>query len=711
MSQLNAQFVKQGFWVNVLKGPVLGQTITTTTSTGNLVVAFMAVLTTLGTSHLWNLFVFAYHQMRVNGRHRDGLKRQQQALMRTLPAPSTLLADWLKLWWVWRKRVSGALQRSIFLVLVAILFAAIMVVVGIFSSYLVDGTNIIVLVQSPYCGSIDYEGVDTTDNKTAYANWAAWQNFYGDKIAEIAAPYARDCYVDRTALPERCRIFTHPKIPLHQTRTSCPFDDSICKKVAQPGFVSDTGLIDFGDHFGLNLVARDKIKFRRTATCAVLDLEGRYDMIDNSNSTEAYAEKFLGRDIYAEEQYRRYYLGKTVAANFTKGANYMPVDTQRYAETSPGFHYNSPFWSDFGSSFDPILELESNDSDLVIVFVALHGTRFLEPVDDLLYSAHKPFNQMMTDNSTRKTYTADEPLSAFACQNRYQFCFAQDGKNETCTNLLGLPSTKSAAEFPGANEAQMALLRLIVQLLYWNDAQGAMNHLTPASINSGFNAPLPSDQWLQDMIMLEQNIRAQLQIALSTYAAGGSTLDSKPTTPLRHNATQAEKNLCGIQLMQSPGGFVNINVFALAFVVTFCIVVTALDLILLKFLVFWHRFRGILAPRIDAWVQDGTFQLQRRAYEMQGEGTWERLDKEVPVTTYDTELSTLPLESRPFCDCTSVLPMGVKPLSTTTTMVSQPACREKKSPDLTLSEFEFGNADSCPTPKPAPSHSEKVAAE
>ncbi|KAJ4289802.1 hypothetical protein N0V90_011133 [Kalmusia sp. IMI 367209] len=660
MSQLNSQFVKQGFWVSdytilrysvlqaeynfpsqvdILRGPIMGQTITTTTSTGNLVVALMAVLTTLGTSHLWNLVVFGYHQIRVNSRHRDGLQRQQQALMRTLPAPSTLLADWVKLWWVWRKRVHRALLRSILLVVVAIIFAAIIVVVGVFSSYLVDSTNITVLVQSPYCGPIDYEGVDTDDNQTARVNWAAWQNAYGDKIAEIAAPYARDCYMNRTAVPERCRIFTRPTIPLYQTRTSCPFKGSICKNVSQPGFISDTGLLDLNDHFGLNLITENNMKFRRTATCAVIDLEGHYDVLDTSNSTDAHVEKYLGRTLYEEEQYRRYYLGETVAGNFTTGVNYMPVDTQRYAVTS------SPFWSDFGSSFDPIPQLKSNDSDLVIVFIALHGTRFLEPVDDLLFSAHRNFSQLMTDNFTRTSYTADEPLAAFGCQNRYQFCFARKGQNDTCTSLQGLPSTKSSSDFSGANEAQLALLRLLVQLLYWNDAEGAMNHLTPASINSGFNAPLPSDQWLQDMVMLEQNIRAQLQIALSTYAVGGSTLNFKATTPLRRKPAEAERNLCGIQLMKSPGGFVNINVFALTFVITFCMVVTALDLILLKFLIFWHRFRGFLAPRIDAWVQDGTLQLQRRAYEMQGEGTWERLDKEVPVTTDDIELSTLSLKS------------------------------------------------------------------
>lgn len=98
----------------------------------------------------------------------------------------------------------------------------------------------------------------------------------------------------------------------------------------------------------------------------------------------------------------------------------------------------------------------------------------------------------------------------------------------------------------------------------------------------------------------------------------------------------------------------NINVFALAFVITFCVVVTALDLILLKFLVFWRRFRGLSALRVEAWIQDGTFQLQRRAFEAHSEGTWERLDKEVPATIDDVELTTLPLESKPSCKCNQI---------------------------------------------------------
>ena len=57
----------------------------------------------------------------------------------------------------------------------------------------------------------------------------------------------------------------------------------------------------------------------------------------------------------------------------------------------------------------------------------------------------------------------------------------------------------------------------------------------------------------------------------------------------------------------------------------------------------WGSKRA-LAPRIDSWIQDGVFQLQRRAYEAHGEGPWERCSHEVPVTVGHVLLSTLPVD-------------------------------------------------------------------
>lgn len=48
--EVEPRFIKHGVWTNLDQGPVLGQTITTDTKTGNLIVALLAVLSTLGTS-------------------------------------------------------------------------------------------------------------------------------------------------------------------------------------------------------------------------------------------------------------------------------------------------------------------------------------------------------------------------------------------------------------------------------------------------------------------------------------------------------------------------------------------------------------------------------------------------------------------------------------------------------------------------------------
>ena len=85
----------------------------------------------------------------------------------------------------------------------------------------------------------------------------------------------------------------------------------------------------------------------------------------------------------------------------------------------------------------------------------------------------------------------------------------------------------------------------------------------------------------------------------------------------------------------------NINVFGLAFVTSFSVFVTVLDIMLLRFLIFISRFRRVLAPRIDQWIQDGVWQLQRRAYEAQGCTGWNNLEKEIPLTNEIKRVNTL----------------------------------------------------------------------
>jgi len=85
----------------------------------------------------------------------------------------------------------------------------------------------------------------------------------------------------------------------------------------------------------------------------------------------------------------------------------------------------------------------------------------------------------------------------------------------------------------------------------------------------------------------------------------------------------------------------NINLFGLVFIIVIACTFVTTDLLLLKALVHLSKFRKALAPRLDRWVQDGTLQLQRRAFEAEGQGTWENFDSEVPVTSRGEKLNQL----------------------------------------------------------------------
>lgn len=110
----------------------------------------------------------------------------------------------------------------------------------------------------------------------------------------------------------------------------------------------------------------------------------------------------------------------------------------------------------------------------------------------------------------------------------------------------------------------------------------------------------------------------------------------------------------------------NIQVFTLAVIIALCVVLTALDLGLLKCLIFWNKPAKRLFPRIENWIRDGVFQLQYRAYEAHGQGSWECVEKEVSLTTTGIELVELTPVLRSTCNCSTPSSMGMSLLSSIT---------------------------------------------
>jgi hypothetical protein len=221
---------------------------------------------------LWSILLFISHQIRATGLPSDGLFRQQQALLRTSLSPSSLMAESTRLWWYWRKRNQKVLMRSLIQFSLATFCTIGFITVSIASSFVVNSSDLEVLVRSPLCGLVNYNSTPADVARN-----------YTDAVGIFSKPYARECYWDKTIFPARCKTFINPRISFTTERAACPFDARFCLASASgvdSVIALDSGLVDLNAAFGLNLPKRDRVKYRRRTTCAVLPLEGRTTVVD-----------------------------------------------------------------------------------------------------------------------------------------------------------------------------------------------------------------------------------------------------------------------------------------------------------------------------------------------------------------------------------------------------------------------------------------------
>lgn len=54
------------------------------------------------------------------------------------------------------------------------------------------------------------------------------------------------------------------------------------------------------------------------------------------------------------------------------------------------------------------------------------------------------------------------------------------------------------------------------------------------------------------------------------------------------------------------------------------------------------KFQSTLTPRLNRWIQDGVWQLQRHAYEAQGHDDWLDIEREIPLNKKGEVFKDLP---------------------------------------------------------------------
>jgi hypothetical protein len=189
-------------------------------------------------------------------------------MLRTLPTPSTVMTDALKLYWAWRKKSSRAFLRSILLVLLALIFTVATVAASVSSSLIVNGGTIEVLVNSPYCGRVN------TNADVGRVNTIG--------VDQTAPEYSAACYKNGS-LPSTCDVFMQHNIPLKVQDAPCPLlNDTWCDTTESVNY--DTGMLDVGKTFGMNLADKDRVQYRKSTTCSILPIKDHFMIFEAKNA-------------------------------------------------------------------------------------------------------------------------------------------------------------------------------------------------------------------------------------------------------------------------------------------------------------------------------------------------------------------------------------------------------------------------------------------
>lgn len=268
--------------------------------------SLLAVLSSLALTHLWHILAFAIHQTRAHGRPSDGMFWQQQAILRAQAAPSALIADNLHLWWNWRKRTTKVLLRCVLQMILPTLFILGALAATISTSFIVDNSNIEVLVNSKLCGRFP-------------------KQLDGDYMTKIAeATTCRNSYI-RQELSFRVSAKPAP----------CPFSPSMCTAGDVSAVSVDTGLLDLTKDFGVNLRKKEAMKYRKVTTCAVIPIENRFKIMSVERPRDPWDETVSGdNNSTVMEQVVALDLGGSTTVSAGSGlANFTFTSPVRSSET------------------------------------------------------------------------------------------------------------------------------------------------------------------------------------------------------------------------------------------------------------------------------------------------------------------------------------------------------------------------------------------
>ncbi|KAI0456529.1 hypothetical protein F5B21DRAFT_522677 [Xylaria acuta] len=597
--------VHLGVWTNWSRGPVLGATLTTTKSYGNLLIAFTAVFVAFVASRFWRILCFVLHRWYSTFEARDAIHHQRQVVLRNSMNPESGLLNIIRLVWAWRKTPLNRLVRLLPIGLLAITCLITFTVASGFSSNISIAAGDEVLVRSTHCGPIQFP--EATVKFVGIGS-----RFDAEKLND-AENYAQRCYSSTSSSDNTaCNKFVVGRLTTTtiNTTATCPFQHRICRD-PQSSLRLDTGYVDSNDQLGLDAPTDQRFAWRYVLHCSPLETEG-----------------YTSRVSEADKGWIRFHYGNVSPAN--------------------GY-------------FTPIPELARSDGDTTMVFLSGNGVPFSQLMDDGWYRATDLLTTIINSfaSGSQKVYRPSVAASPMGCVEQWQWCNSAYPRDRGCGPLAGsADALYGAATLFNLTGEELYLerpfspgslgTRLIWPYLliygYPTALPQLLGHLGTKSLASqsrfysGVQWPLPNNQWQLDVIQWWNTILASVQASWLVVKSSISDAQFREYTTPPHN--EEEQKLCNSQKIRSSAHS-SFNLFGLYFTFISGAIITCVSFALEPLLACLYKRREYKPYAHFEWISNNSLQLHRLAQEELGLTKWSRCTEEVPTTDDDVYLASL----------------------------------------------------------------------
>ncbi|ETI28036.1 hypothetical protein G647_00485 [Cladophialophora carrionii CBS 160.54] len=614
-----------GPWVDWSRGIIVGSTITLSARSASLLTAFLALFVTIVGSCLWRVLSFLSHQCSASPNAKDGIYHQHQLVFRNTGSPFEATKSFTEIAWYWRKSGRRPWTRSLPLALFALVFLLAFGAASILTSLVTRAAGAQRLIVSDDCGYWSFDPSATLEQRTL----AMQYKDLNDTL--VAAEYTRQCYDQNTSLNNklRCGMYTTQSIPWSSGGTICPFDPSIC--AVPQAHKMDTGLIDSHYDLGINAPHSGRVGFRKVTTCSPLSVKGDFVSVITSTGDDG-----LG---VQGDRIRKYHYGAYLGAAVDTNTTYLY--NQHAFIDGFGYEVNALQVPLDDATFMAIPELDPQDADLTIIFLAANAIKYNHPTSDPFFSANFYVDLGSYNGINLSYFSADEYVSAMACADQYQYCNVED--KTLCTPLTGYQQAWAALDATklNLNEVQytvasrIALSSRSLSTFHSISGRGASALRAQETIYDRVQqVPLPDHQWQIELANWFEISLAKLQHVVVEYAAPSVKTEDMPVGAYLQSPTDiVSKAMCSSQKVAFTGSTVSFSVLGVVIILAVGGAIVLLHLVL-EPLVGWmqRRFRWGEFRRAR-WIMDDKFQVQRMAFEeAQMGGEWTNLDGGIPVT-------------------------------------------------------------------------------